>query len=109
LLKRKREEREADRRRVQEAGLRRHRTPEERAAALRAMEQDAVNRERNRTQQHSQRQCGEDNGHQERGQATFLTDLTKRAHGIQGDHNVSLSERLRQNRNTNQRAHDSFL
>jgi hypothetical protein len=104
LLERKRREREDERRNQHE---RRHRTPEERAAALRAMEVDAQRQDDNRRRLTSSI-SREDEG-PGRASASFLRDVRQTTHGIRGDSN-SMSERLQQNRHTNQRLDsDSFL
>eukprot|EP00980_Cylindrotheca_fusiformis_P028998 scaffold22692_cov198-Cylindrotheca_fusiformis.AAC.2 len=111
LLEKKRQEREAERRRIREtASSRRRSTGEERARAIREMQEDARKRdERARHQISKQHEEDEEAAPAPSKQgASFLTEMTKRTHGITGDSSVSLSERLRQNRHTNQRSHESF-
>lgn len=107
LLESKRQLREEERRRQREqAALRRHITPEEREAALRAMAMDAqyqgVSR-RNRVTSNSPDEDGE-----RRHNPTFLHEARRKANGLEGE--TRLSDRMRQNRNSNQRPDsDNFL
>lgn len=107
LLQTKREEREAERRRIREtASKRRQRTDEERQRALEEMQANAKKREEARSRG-GQRKDEEDYRPRSR-DASFLKDITRQSHGI-GDGVQSLSSRVAQNRHTNQRLHDSFL
>jgi len=111
LLQKKRDEREAELRRIREtASSRRQRTDQERQRALDEMQANARKRDEVRSR-------GQDNGRKHddgeehlprRGDASFLKDITRQSHGI-GDGSQSLSSRVAQNRHTNQRLHDSFL
>jgi hypothetical protein len=113
LLDSKRQSREEERRRQRElASTRRHRTPEEREAALRAMEMDA--RHRGESRRDSTRAGGPDGWSDEIQEETrnhnpsFLHDVRRKANGLQG--NSGLADRMRQNRNTVQRPDsDRFL
>lgn len=116
LLQRKRVERDAERFRIREStSNRRHKTPAEREAALSAMERDAAChaavRDRVATATTSVEHDDSSRRQQQRGASSFLHEMTQRAHGIHPtDEHVSMSKRLQQNRNKNQRAHDdSFL
>ena len=110
LLRKKREEKEAERRRVLEtASSRRHVSSSDRAKALEEMKADAKRRDDAMTRNASRRPNND--SHEKapaRGRATFLHDMTKQTHGID-DGGMSLSARVAQNRHTNQRSHDSFL
>lgn len=110
LLRRKHEEKEAERRQLREAASsRRHMSAAERAAALRAMEADAQRREQTRDRI-SVRDGQEESAARGQGAngAAFLHDITRKAHGLH-DGAMSMTERLKQNRNSNQKAHESFL
>lgn len=115
LLQRKRKEREAERFRIKESSRRRHdQTRAEREAALSAMKRDAAVHAatRDRHQQPHHHDDKDEVGLHGSGQAgtSFLRAVTQRAHGINSDMHVSMSSRLQQNQNTNQRANDeSFL
>jgi hypothetical protein len=135
LLRKKREERDAERRRIKEvSSSRRHMTPEERAKAVRAMEVDAHRRHADRDRQphhnnhdhdhdhdhdhhhhhhHHQGSSGPSNNanhnHNRTGGASFLHEITQKTHGVRDGNNMSMAARLAQNRHTNQKSHDSFL
>ncbi len=106
LLESKRQFREEERRRQRErASTRRLRTSEEREAARRAMEMDARNHgesRRDSTRSNGPNglsdQTQEETRHQN---PSFLHDVRRRANGLQGE--SGLADRMRQNRNTNQR------
>lgn len=110
FLQRKRQEREDQRRRVQQAAASRSRqSGEERAQAIAKMQMDARRHEDSR---HYARNRGKEDvtvPPDNRKGASFLADMAKQTHGITGNSSASLSERLRQNRHTNQRTHESFL
>ena len=113
LLQRKRSERESERRRLHESThRRRHRTAAERQAALQAYQEDAARHAAQRDR-HVQRKRQEDDKEEKTSppssrSAAFLHEVTQQAHGItKGEQ--SMSERLRQNRSTNQRSNDAFL
>jgi hypothetical protein len=108
-MRRKREEK-LERKRMQEsAAHRRHMTPEERAKALQEMQSNA----RQHEQQRSDRLPTTGRGHDDdelaakSSSATFLQDIQRKTHGMEGG--ITMQERLQQNRNMNQRSHDSFL
>jgi hypothetical protein len=111
LLQKKRQEREAQRRRMKEVSTSRNRsTGEERARALAEMQSDARKREDSR--HHLKKYYDNEDDtitNKSRKGASFLSDMSKQTHGITGNASKSLSERLRQNRHTNQRSHESFL
>jgi N-terminal domain of CBF1 interacting co-repressor CIR/Pre-mRNA splicing factor len=116
LLRRKREAKEQERKRVQEeASVRRYRTPEERSAALRAMEADAAARAEYRSKVSVMKVLGGDdidegNGTHKRDQPDFLRQIARSAHGVDGNSSgTTMEARIRQNRNHQQRAHESFL
>ena len=112
LLRKRREEKEAERRRNREAASsRRHVSSSDRARALEEMKADARRRDEMMTTKASSRRPDNDDSDEkvpERGRASFLQDMTKQTHGV-GDGGMSLSDRVAQNRHTNQRSHDSFL
>jgi hypothetical protein len=109
LLEKKRQAREAERHRIREtASSRRRTTGEERARALREMQEDARKRDERARHASLKRSHNEDEAPSKQG-ASFIADMTKRTHGITGNASTSLSERLQQNRHTNQRSHESFL
>lgn len=93
---------------------RRRMTPEERAAAVRAMETDA--QQRDATRERLPRRddpTGQDKSSStstdaQRPGASFLHEMTQKTHGVR-DGNMSMASRLAQNRHTNQKSHDSFL
>jgi len=112
LLLKKRDEREAERRRIREtASKRRTKNDEDRARALQEMQADA--RQRDETMKlhaaYRRKPDEDDDEAPTKGKASFLDDITKQTHGISGDGSASLSARVAQNRHTNQRLHDSFL
>jgi len=112
LLRKKRLAREAERQRIKDlASTRRNRTGDERARAIQEMQQDAQRKEERARMvaSNKNKNKGGDNDEEERkgGGASFITEMTKATHGISG--NLSLSDRLKQNRHTNQRSHESFL
>lgn len=111
LLKKKRDARDTERRRIQEtASSRRRTTDEDRAKALQEMQADARKRDENmKRQAFRTRKEDEDEDKPSSGQASFLNDITTQTHGIKGAGSLSLSARVAQNRHTNQRLHDSFL
>jgi hypothetical protein len=109
LLRKKREERDAERRRIRETASSRHRgTEEERQKALQEMQSDARRREEVMHRHASHRKEYNDAEAPSSAKASFLHDMTQKTHGISGD-GPSLSSRVAQNRHTNQRHHDSFL
>lgn len=110
LLRQKRQQKEAERQRIKElSSTRRRRTGDERARVIQEMQQDAVRKEERARMVSNNRNK---HGHKEEEfsgrSASFITEMTKATHGI-GDNSAPLSERLRQNRHTNQRSHESFL
>ena len=112
LLLKKRDEREAERRRIREtASKRRTKNDEDRARALQEMQADS--RQRDETMKlhaaYRRKPDEDDDEAPTKGKASFLDDITKQTHGISGDGSASLSARVAQNRHTNQRLHDSFL
>ena len=112
LLRRKRQEKEEERRRLLEhASSRRYRTPEEREAALRAMELDAQKRSGQQARtvaEAARRRLEEEEEMPQSDQASFVRDMSRKTHGV-GEGSISMSERLKQNRNTAQRSHEKFL
>ena len=109
LLRKKREERDAERRRIRETASSRHRsTDQERQKALQEMQADARRREEVMHRHASHRKEHSDDEAPSSAKASFLHDMTQKTHGISGD-GPSLSSRVAQNRHTNQRRHDSFL
>lgn len=108
LLRKKRQSVEEERRRAKDrAGSRRAMTSEERAQALQEMQATAKARSEKDTSRKVLTDDGEDTP--KTGKARFITDLTERAHGLKGNAQ-SLTSRMQQNRNTQQRLHDdSFL
>jgi hypothetical protein len=114
LLQRRRQEKEAERR--QRMGSeRRYRSAAEREDALRAMERDAARHASMREGHHRHRRgsAEEEDGDRRHSDsktpsASFLHEMRQEAHGLTGG-KQSLSDRLQQNRNTNQRNHESFL
>jgi len=91
---------------MEDAAARRRRTPEERAAALREMEADARYREQHKAQQvEAVGSRDEEKEWTRKAGKSFIQEMTKQAH----DGSMSLSERLRQNRSTHQKTHESFL
>jgi hypothetical protein len=110
LLQQKRDEREVERRRIRDrASTRQRKSGAERAQALEEMQRHAKVRDGARKDQDSYHQKHADEDGPSRGNASFLTDMTRRTHGISGEGSTSLSARVAQNRHTNQRLHDSFL
>lgn len=109
LLERKRQELESERRRIREtASTRRRMTPEERAAELRAMEQNASKRDEFLNRAVAAKSQGMDDDHApSSGKASFLQDMAERTHGIRDG--GSLAKRVAQNRHTNQKLSDGFL
>lgn len=108
LLEKKRHERDAERRRIRETATSRRRiTEDERARALQEMQEDAMKRQEVGAS-YAKAYHDDDEAPNKAG-ASFLTDMTKRTHGITDESAASLSERLAQNRHTNQRSHESFL
>ena len=105
LLQQKRQERQEERRRVHEtATSRRRRTAEEREQAIRDMEMDARRREQNQRESRTRKEKEEEEDAPSRGRsAAFLQEVQHVASSI------SMSERLQQNRNNNQRRTESFL
>jgi hypothetical protein len=111
LLQHKRDERDDERRRIQEkASSRRRATGAERAKALHEMQANARQRDETRARHASSHRSNNDNHEEDapsKGNASFLKDITQQTHGISGV--TSLSARVAENRHTNQRLHDSFL
>mmetsp|Transcript_86173 Transcript_86173/g.248845 ORF Transcript_86173/g.248845 Transcript_86173/m.248845 type:complete len:527 (-) Transcript_86173:94-1674(-) len=109
LLQKKREEQEAERRRIREAASsRRTRTDADRARALEEMQTNARKRDEHRSRDQGPRKY-DDGSEAPRGRdASFLKEMTQRAHGI-GEGGQSMSSRVAQNRHTNQRGHESFF
>jgi hypothetical protein len=109
LLRKKKEEIEQTRRQNNQKGSRKRLTEEERAVALQQMQTDAKTREGKMGRQASYRKndVDEEKEASTRKGASFLNDITKGAHGLDG--NNSLSSRVAQNRHTQQRLHDNFL
>ena len=108
MLEKKRHERDAERRRIRETATSRRRiTEDERARALQEMQEDAMKRQEVGAS-YAKAYHDDDEAPNKAG-ASFLTDMTKRTHGITDESAASLSERLAQNRHTNQRSHESFL
>jgi hypothetical protein len=109
LLRKKKDEIEQIRRQNNQKGSRKILTEEERAIALRQMQTDAKTREDRMGRQASYRKndVDEEKEASTRKGASFLNDITKGAHGLEG--NNSLSSRVAQNRHTQQRLHDNFL
>ena len=109
LLRKKKDETEQTRRQNNHKGSRKRLTEEERAIALRQMQTDAKTREDRMGRQASYRKndVDEEKEASTRKGASFLNDITKGAHGLEG--NNSLSSRVAQNRHTQQRLHDNFL
>lgn len=116
LLETKRRLRDEERHRQRErASTRRHRTPQEREAALRAMEMDAQyqrDSRRNRTSTtnnnspYNSREMSQEE--ERRHNPAFLHEARRKANGMQGE--TSMADRMRQNRNSNQRLDsDRFL
>ena len=108
IMRRKREEREAEKKQRESAGRSRQMTPEERAAALREMQRNAHSRREHvndRSKDHSHNDVDE---RRARGGGSFLNDMKREAHGIDGT-GLSMCDRIQQNRHTNQRSHESFL
>jgi len=109
ILRKKREARDVERKRVQvSASSRRRMTPEERAATLREMETDAQHRHAARERLSSAKQDEKAPFSADRGDGSFLLAMRQETHGVR-DGNMSMSERLAQNRHTNQKSHESFL
>jgi beta-phosphoglucomutase-like phosphatase (HAD superfamily) len=112
LLQKKREERETERKRIRDTNSNRRRTTdEERAKALQEMQMNARKREETMARQALHKPSSHDDEAPSKGNASFLSDITKQTHGIiSGSGSArSLSARVAQNRHTNQRLHDSFL
>jgi hypothetical protein len=110
LLRQKRNEQEAERRRIRAAaGSRRRVSVDDRAKALEEMKSNARCRDEVMARKASERRNHhDDEGALAGGRANFLQDLTRRTHGI-AEGGASLSSRVAQNRYTNQRSHESFL
>jgi hypothetical protein len=114
LLRRKRDERNSERRRIREtASTRRRSTEEERNRALYEMKADARKREEKMMGQHAlhhrEIDATETGPTTSERNPSFLNDITRQTHGISGESSLSLSARVAQNRHTNQRLDDSFL
>ena len=114
LLQKKREEREAERRKIREtASARRQRTEEERVKALEEMQANARKREESRSsgtkKLYGNDDDAEDAARASKGEASFIKDVTRQTYGIAGEGGQSLASRVAQNRHTNQRMNDSFL
>ena len=111
LLRKKREEREAELRRIREAASSRRRlNEEERAKVRQEMQADARRREEVMQRKASQNKAiNYDDGSPSKGNASFLQVISKRTHGVSSGDGETLSSRVAQNRHTNQRLHDSFL
>ena len=109
LLQRKRVARAEEERAMKEAARSRQRlTADERARALAAMESTAASRQVEREQQlESKRHDDEEEGPTQES-AQFLRDVSQKTHGVR-DNDLSLQDRLRQNRFTNQRLDEKFL
>lgn len=112
LLQKKRDEREAERRKIREsASTRRPRTEAERARALEEMQANARKREETRSSGDKKLYDDDEDGEPRasKGHAGFIKDVTRQSYGIDGEGGPSLSSRVAQNRHTNQRMSDSFL
>lgn len=108
LLQRKRDG-TLERKRLQEtAAQRTRRTPDERARAVQEMELNARQRaeQRSRLKEEPQSLLEEPAPGNSASSAPFILDVQKRTYGLEG---ISMQERLRQNRHTQQRSHESFL
>jgi hypothetical protein len=111
LLAKKRDEREAERRKIREtASSRGQRTAAERAKALEEMQANARKREESRSKGHDSKKYDDEGEPSPRkgADASFLKDITRQTHGI-GEGSQTLASRVAQNRHTNQRLHDSFF
>ena len=108
LVRQKREAAEDERRRARErASSRRTMTAEERAEALNEMQATAQARTRDIP---ARSRDDEDDEAPRQSKAGFIKDLNEQAHGLKGAGSQSLSSRMAQNRNTQQKLHDdSFL
>eukprot|EP00978_Attheya_sp_CCMP212_P002916 scaffold6007_cov47-Attheya_sp.AAC.3 len=111
LAKKRQQEQEAQnaRRRKEQ---RRPMTNQEKAEALRAMQQDATTRESHRVSQitKGKQDKGTDDGNMiGPGEASFLRDISARTHGLHASDMTSMATRVARNRHTNQRTDDSFL
>lgn len=114
LLAKKRQEREEahQSRRSHGDASRRAATDEEKAEALRAMQDDAMDRDEALSRAASEKWSGdgeEDERSGSRRGAMFLTDVAARTHGLGGGCQASMAARVARNRHTNQRVGDSFL
>ena len=114
LILKKRDAQETERKRIREQASRRDRgrSGADRAQALEAMKRAAMARDDARKDDSDHRRRRRDEEEKEaptKGSASFLTDMTRRTHGISGEGSSSLSARVAQNRHTNQRLHDTFL
>lgn len=105
LLRQKRQEREEQRELQRNQSSRRKMTPEERAAALRDMEESA---RKHQSQREKRPDRKDEEGHQPQASASFLSNVARKAHGV-SDSSMSLGERISQNRNQNQRLHEDFV
>lgn len=108
LVRQKREAAEEERRRARErASSRRTMTAEERAKALNEMQATAQARTRDIP---ARSRDDEDDETPRQSKAGFIKDLNEQAHGLKRAGSQSLSSRMAQNRNTQQKLHDdSFL
>jgi hypothetical protein len=111
LVERKRAERQNRQQDLRQSGSqRRPLSAAEREAALREMQQDAQVRRQHRDRNPARIDADDEarkSGASQSG-AAFLTELAQQTHGIQGS-NISLAERLSQNRQTIQKGDDEFM
>ncbi|CAB9503530.1 splicing factor CWC25 [Seminavis robusta] len=107
LLRQTEKQREEERRKTRDrASSRRTMTAEERAQALQEMQTTAEERMHRGLSKRDRDE--EDEKPMQRGNAAFLKDMNEEAHGLKGG--KSMAQRMRENRNTQQRTHDkSFL